>query len=326
MRRRDFITLVAGTAAGWPLAARAQQGALPVIGFMSSRSPEDSQSVLAAFRKGLIESGLVEGKNVVVEFRWARGDYDRLPAFAAELISNRVAVIVAAGGDPSALAAKAATSTVPIVFSSGDPIKAGLVASLSRPGGNATGVYILSNDVEAKRLGLFHELFPGAALFGVLLDSKFPPAAREAQELAEAARTIGQPLVVLDASTDAELDAAFAALAQQRVTAMLMTADPFYDSRRDKIIAFAAQQKLPAMYHFREYVVDGGLMSYGPSLTEAYREIGSYAARILNGATPSDLPVLQSVKFQLAINLKTAKTLGLTIPASFLSLADELID
>jgi putative ABC transport system substrate-binding protein len=326
MRRREFITLLGGTAAAWPLAARAQQKTLPVIGFMSSRSPEDSQSVLAGFRKGLSDSGLVEARDVVIEFRWARGDFGRLPAFAAELVRDRVSVIVAAGGDPSGLAAKAATSTIPIVFASSDPIKAGLVASLNRPEGNATGVYNLTNDLPAKRLGLVHELFPNAALFGVLLDSKFPPAAREVQAFSEAARTIRQPLVLLNASTDPELDAAFAALAQQRVTAMLMTADPFFDSRRAKIIAFAAQQKLPAMYHFREYVIDGGLMSYGTSLAEAYREVGAYAAKILNGAKPSDLPVLQTDKFELVINLKTAKTLGLTIPASFLSLADELID
>jgi putative ABC transport system substrate-binding protein len=293
---------------------------------MSSRSPEDSQSVLAGFRKGLSDSGLVEARDVVIEFRWAQGDFGRLPAFAAELVRDRVSVIVAAGGDPSGLAAKAATSTIPIVFASSDPIKAGLVASLNRPEGNATGVYNLTNDLPAKRLGLVHELFPNAALFGVLLDSKFPPAAREVEAFSEAARTIRQPLVLLNASTDPELDAAFAALAQQRVTAMLMTADPFFDSRRAKIIAFAAQQKLPAMYHFREYVIDGGLMSYGTSLAEAYREVGAYAAKILNGAKPSDLPVLQTDKFELVINLKTAKTLGLTIPASFLSLADELID
>jgi putative ABC transport system substrate-binding protein len=268
----------------------------------------------------------VEGKNVLIEFRWARGDFDRLPAFASELVSKQVALIVAAGGDPSALAAKAATSIIPIVFGSSDPIKAGLVASLNRPGGNATGVYNLVNDLQAKRLGLFHGLFPNAASFGVLLDSKFPPTVREVQELTEAARTINQPLAFLNASTDAELDTAFAALAQQRVTAMLLTASPFFDSRRDKIIAFAAQQKLPAMYHFREYVVDGGLMSYGTSLAEVYREVGAYAAKILNGATPSDLPVLQTDKIELVINLKTAERLGLTIPASFLSLADELID
>jgi ABC-type uncharacterized transport system substrate-binding protein len=326
MRRRDFVKGIVSSAIAWPLHARAQQSAMPVIGFMSSRSPEDSQSVLTGFRKGLNESGLVEGKNVVMEFHWARGDFDRLPALAAELVRDRVAVIVAAGAEPSALAAKAATSTIPIVFVGGDPIKAGLVASLNRPGGNATGVYNLTNDLETKRLGLMHELFPSAALFGVLLDPKFPSAERQAAEIRAAASTIGQPLTFLNASTNAELDAALAALRQQRVTAMVLLGNPFFDTNRTKIIAFAAQQKLPAMYHFREYVVDGGLMSYGTSLSEAFREVGLYAAKILNGAKPSDLPVLQSTKFEFVINLKTAKTLGLTIPASFLSLADELID
>jgi len=326
MRRREFITLIRGAIAAWPLATRAQQGTLPVIGFMSSRSPEDSQTVLAAFRKGLSESGLVEGKNVVIEFRWARGDFGRLPAFATEFVSKRVAVIVAAGGDVSGLAAKAATSTIPIVFAGADPIKSGLVPSLNRPSGNATGVYILANALESKRLGLLHELFPSATLFGVLLDPKFPPAALGASELSAAASTIGQPLTLLNASTDAELDAAFVALRQQHVTAILLIGSPFFDTRRDKIITFAAQQKLPAMYHFREYVVGGGLMSYGPSLGEAYREVGVYTARILNGATPKDLPVVESTKLELVINLKTAKMLGLTIPASFLSLADDLID
>jgi putative ABC transport system substrate-binding protein len=233
---------------------------------------------------------------------------------------------VAAGAEPSALAAKAATSTIPIVFVSGDPIKQGLVTSLNRPGGNATGVYNLVNELAAKQLGLLHELFPGATLFGVLLDPKFPPAQRQAAELRAAASTIGQPLTFLNARTDTELDAALAVLRQQHVTAMLLLGNPFFDTNRNEIIAFAAQQKLPAMYHFREYVVDGGLMSYGTSLGEAYREAGVYAAKILNGAKPSDLPVLQSTKFELVINLKTAKTLGLTIPASLLSLADELVD
>jgi putative ABC transport system substrate-binding protein len=249
-----------------------------------------------------------------------------LPAFATELVSKQVAVIVAAGGDPSGLAAKAATSTIPIVFSGGDPVTSGMAASLNRPGGNATGVYIFANALESKRLGLLHELFPGAALFGVLLDPKFPPAPLGASELRAAASTIGQPLTFLNASTDAELDGAFAALRQQRVTAILLTASPFFDTRRDKIITFAAQQKLPAMYHFREYVMDGGLMSYGPSLGEAYRDVGVYAARILNGATPADLPVLESTKLELVINPKTAKSIGFEFPATFIARADDVID
>ena len=325
MNRRAFIAGL-GAAAAWPLTARAQQPAMPVIGFMSSRSPADSVTVVAAFHRGLGEGGLIEGKNVVIEFRWASGEYSRLPALAAELVSRQVAVLVAAGGDSSALAAKAATSTIPIVFGSGDPIKTGLVASLNRPGGNATGVHILSNDLEPKRLGLLHELFPGAALFGALLNPKFPPAAQQALELAEAARTIGRPVVLLNASTDAELDAAFATLARQRVAAMLVAADPFFDTRRDQIIAFAAQQKLPAIYHFREYAVAGGLMSYGVSLSEAYRGVGIYAARILNGEKPANLPVMQSVKFELVINLKTAKTLGFEFPPTFSARADEVIE
>ena len=325
MNRRAFIAGL-GAAAAWPLTARAQQPAMPVIGFMSSRSPADSVTVVAAFHRGLGEGGLIEGKNVVIEFRWASGEYGRLPALAAELVSRQVAVLVAAGGDSSALAAKAATSTIPIVFGSGDPIKTGLVASLNRPGGNATGVHILSNDLEPKRLGLLHELFPGAALFGALLNPKFPPAAQQALELAEAARTIGRPVVLLNASTDAELDAAFATLARQRVAAMLVAADPFFDTRRDQIIAFAAQQKLPAIYHFREYAVAGGLMSYGVSLSEAYRGVGIYAARILNGEKPANIPVMQSVKFELVINLKTANALGLTVPPTLLTRADEVIE
>jgi putative ABC transport system substrate-binding protein len=325
MKRREFITLLSGVVA-WPVVAGAQQPTRPVIGFMSSRSPEDSASVVAAFRRGLSEGGLIEGKNVVLEFRWARGEFDRLPALAAELVSHRVAVLVAAGGDPSALAAKAATSTIPIVFGSGDPIRSGIVASLNRPDGNATGVYLLATDLEAKRLGLMHELFPGAALFGALLNPKFAPAAVQARELAEAARTIGQPVVFLHASTDTELDAAFATLTQQRAVAMLVAGNPFFDTRRNQIIAFAAQQKLPAIYPFREDAMAGGLMSYGVSLSEAYRAVGTYAARILNGAKPSDLPVIQSVKFELVINLKTAKMLGLTFPPGVLAIADEVIE
>jgi putative ABC transport system substrate-binding protein len=326
VRRREFITLIGGATA-WPLAARAQQPAKPVIGFMSSRSPEDSVNVLTAFRRGLGEGGLIEGENVAIEFRWARGAYQELPALAAELVSRRVAVLVAVGGDPSTLAAKAATSSIPIVFASTDPIKSGLVASLNRPGGNATGVYLPTEELEPKRLGLLHELFPHDALFGALINPKRGQlSADQAVELTEAARKISRPIVVLNASTDAELDAALAALVRQRVAAMLVAADPFFDTRRDRIIALTAQHKLPALYQFREYVMDGGLMSYGVSFREAYREVGIYAARILNGAKPADLPVMQSVKFELVINLKTAKALDLTIPDKLLAIADEVIE
>jgi ABC-type uncharacterized transport system substrate-binding protein len=323
MRRREFISLLGGAAATWPLAARAQQ---PLVGFLSSRSPEDSVDVVAAFRRGLGERGVIEGRNVLVEFRWANGDYARLPALAAELVGRPVSVLVAAGGPPAAYAARTATSTIPILFASTDPVKSGLVASLNRPGGNATGVYLLTTDLEAKRFGLLHELFPATALFGALLNPKYPAVAQQAQELSEAARTVGRPIAFQNASTDAEIDAAFAALAQQRVAAVLVTGDPFFDTRRNQIIALAAHQKLPAIYHFREYAVAGGLMSYGVSLNEAYRALGGYTARILNGEKPADLPVMQSVKFELVINLRTAKALDFEFPPMFSARADEVIE
>jgi putative ABC transport system substrate-binding protein len=323
VQRREFITLLGSTVA-WPPAAGAQQPLL--IGFMSSRSPEDSGDVVAAFRRGLGERGVIEGRNVVTEFRWARGQYSRLPALAAELVSRPVSVLVAAGGPSAAYAAKAATSTIPILFVSTDPVKSGLVASLNRPGGNATGVHLLTTDLEAKRLGLLHELLPGSALVGALLNPKYPAIAQQEQELAEAARTVGRTIAFLNASTDAEIDAAFATLARQRVAGVVVTGDPFFDTRRDQIIALAAHHKLPAIYHFREYAVAGGLTSYGVSLGEAYRNIGDYAARIVNGASPADLPVMQSVKFELVINLKTAKTLGFEFPPMFSARADEVIE
>jgi len=322
MRRREFITLIGGAAATWPLAARAQQ---PLVGFMGSRSPEDSVDAVAAFRRGLGERGVIEGRNVLIEFRWANGDYARLPALAAELVGRPVSVLVAAG-PPAAYAARTATSTIPILFASTDPVKSGLVASLNRPGGNATGVHLLTTDLEAKRFGLLHELFPATALLGALLNPKYPAVAQQVQELSEAVRTVGRPIAFQNASTDAEIDAAFAALAQQRVAALLVTGDPFFDTRRNQIIALAAHQKLPAIYHFREYAVAGGLMSYGVSLNEAYRALGGYTARILNGEKPADLPVMQSVKFELVINLRTAKALGFEFPPMFSARADEVIE
>jgi ABC-type uncharacterized transport system substrate-binding protein len=323
LNRRGVIGRLGGAAA-WPIAARAQQPAL--IGFMSSRSAEDSVDVVAAFRQGLGERGMIEGRNLLIEFRWAGGQYARLPAFAAELVSRPVSVLVAAGGPPAAYAAKAATSNIPILFVSTDPVKSGLVASLNRPGGNATGVHLLTTDLEAKRLGLLHELLPGSAPIGALLNPKYPAIAQQEQELAEAARTVGRTIAFQNASTDAEIDAAFVALAQQRVPGVVVTGDPFFDTRRDRIIALAARQKLPAIYHFREYALAGGLTSYGVSLNEAYRNIGDYAARIVSGANPADLPVMQSVKFELVINLKTAKTLGFEFPPMFSARADEVIE
>jgi putative ABC transport system substrate-binding protein len=326
MKRRAFITLTAGAAVAWPLAARAQQS-MPVIGFMSARSPEDSVHLLEAFRRGLKEGGFVEGQNVAIEFRWARGEYNRLPEMAADLVSRRVNVLTAVGGDPSPRAAKRATSTIPIVFGiGGDPVRDGLVESFNRPGGNVTGVTLMTNLMESKRFGLLRDLVPDAQLVGALLNPSFAPSARQSQQIEEAARSIGQRLIVAKASTDEELDAAFTALVRERADALLVAADPYFDTRRDRIVGFAQRQRLPAIYHFREYVLAGGLLSYGISLTDAYRQFGVYTATILKGAKPADLPVLQPTKFELVINLKTAKTLGLKISDNLLTLADEVIE
>jgi putative ABC transport system substrate-binding protein len=327
MRRRNFIALL-GSAAAWPLKARAQQRpAMPVIGFMSSRSPEDSEHLVEAFRRGLREGGFVEGQNVAIEFRWARGQYDLLPAMAADLVSRGVSVLTTAGGDPAALAAKRATSTIPIVFGlGGDPVSAGLVQSVNRPGGNATGVTLLTTLMEPKRLGLLRELAPGAPLVGVLLNPKFPTAPRQLRDIEEAARTIDQRIIVANASDDAELESAFASLTGARVAALLITANSYFDVRRDRIIGFAAQQRLPAIYQFREYAVAGGLLSYGVDITDGYRQYGVYTAKILNGAKPADLPVLQPTKVETVINLRTAKALGVKISDNLLSLADEVIE
>jgi putative ABC transport system substrate-binding protein len=327
VKRRDFITLIGSAAAAWPLAARAQQPAMPVIGFMSARSPEDSVHLLAAFRRGLAEGGYVEAQNLSIEFRWARGQYDLLPAMAAELVNRRVLVLTTAGGEPSALAAKRATSTIPIVFGvGGDPVGLGLVESFNRPGGNATGDTLYTNLMEQKRLGLLRDLVPGVPLIGVLLNPRFAPASRQLQQVEEAARGIDQRVVVANASTDNELEAAFAALESERIGALLLTADPYFDTQRERIVAFAERQRLPAIYQFREYAVAGGLLSYGVSITDAYRQRGLYTARILKGEKPADLPVLQPTKFELVINLKTAKALGVKISDNLLSLADEVIE
>jgi putative tryptophan/tyrosine transport system substrate-binding protein len=327
MKRRDFIALVGGSIA-WPLAARAQQpGKLPTIGFLSSRSPGESEYLLEAFRQGLKEGGFVEGQNVAIESRWARGQYDRLPALAAELVSHGVTVLDAIAGEPVPLAAMRATSTIPIVFMIGsDPVETGLVKSFNRPGGNVTGVTLLTNMMEPKRLGLLHELAPGVGLIGVLMNPNFPEAARQLPDLKEAARTIGRRLVITNASHDEELDAAFVSLVQEHVGALLVGADPYFNTRRDRIVAFAAKQRLPAIYQFREYAVAGGLLSYGISLTDAYRQCGLYTAKVLKGARPAELPVLQPTKFELVINLKTAKALGIEISDNLRSLADEVIE
>ena len=326
MRRREFITLLGG-AAIWPLAARAQPGPMPVIGFLSARSPEESAHLIAAFRQGLAEGGFIEGQHVAIEFRWARGQYDLLPALAADLVSRRVSVLTTAGGEPAAVAAKRATSTIPIVFGSGsDPVRAGLVESWNRPGGNATGITFMTTLMEPKRLGLLRDLVPGVPLVGVLLNPSFPPAERQLRDIEEAARSVDQRIVIAKAGTDAELDAAFASLIKASVGGLLVGADPYFDTRRERIVAFAQQQRLPAIYQFREFAVAGGLLSYGIDVVDAYRQYGVYTARILKGARPADLPVLQPTKFELVINLKTARALGVKISDNLLSLADEVIE
>jgi len=326
MRRREFITLLGGAVAS-PLAARAQQPALPVIGFMSGRSPEDSTHLIAAFRQGLAENGFVEGQTVAIEFRWADGDYDRLPALAADLVSRKVAVLVGVGGDVSAVVATKATRTIPVVFGmGGDPVKAGLVASFNRPGGNVTGYTVLTSQMESKRLGLMRELVPGVSLIGILVNPQLPATVQELADLEPAAKGVNQQLFVARADNDAELDTALASFVQQRVGAFLVTSAPFFDTRMNRIVSFAAQNRLPAIYQFREYAVAGGLISYGPNIVESYRNAGVYVGRILKGEKPADLPVLQPTKFDFVINLKTAKALGLTVPPTLLAEAGEVIE
>jgi putative tryptophan/tyrosine transport system substrate-binding protein len=327
MRRREFITLLSSAAAAWPLAARAQQPAFPVIGFLSGRSAFESGAVVNAFRQGLSETGYSE-RNVIIEYRWAEGRYDRLSALAVELVSRQVAVIAAVGGPISGRAAKSATATIPIVFVSGaDPVQEGLVTSLNKPGGNATGVSPLLPAMEGKRLGLLREMIPNAALIAVLLNPTSPDNFnRQMNDIQEAARATGQQLLILRASSEEEIEAAFAAAAERRASGLLVAADPAMLSRRDRLVALAARYAIPAIYEVREYATAGGLMSYGTSLVNAYRQAGGYVGLILKGEKPGDLPVLQPTKFEFVINLKTAKALGVKIPDNMLSLADEVIE
>jgi putative ABC transport system substrate-binding protein len=327
MRRREFIGLLCGAASGWPLVARAQHPAMPVIGFLSSRSAGESAHLLAAFRRGLAENGFVEGQNVTIEYRWAQGEYDRLTAQAAELVHLPVAVLAATGGEPAALAAKASTATIPVVATfAADPVKQGLVGSLSRPGKNVTGISNLATTLEAKRLGLLHNLVPQAETIGVLLNPASSTAASQLRDLQEAARAIGLQLYVLRASTDGEIDAAFESVQTNHIPALSMAGDPFFNSRRAKLVALAARHAVPSMYSFRDYAVVGGLMSYGIDLPDVYRQIGVYVGQILKGAKPANMPVEQPTKFEFVINLKTAKALGLTIPAGLIPFADEVIE
>jgi putative tryptophan/tyrosine transport system substrate-binding protein len=325
--RRAFITLLGGAAALWPVIARAQQPTMPLVGFLSGAASDPFKHLVAAFRQGMRENGFVEGQNATVEYRWAEGQYERLPLLAADLAARQVAVIAATGGTQAALAAKAATSTIPIVFSSGiDPITAGLVPSLNRPGGNVTGVYLLISELDPKKLGLLRELVPAASVIAVLLNPRSADIQARSALVQEAARTIGRQIQPLHASTERELETAFASLAQLRAGALVVSSDPFFNSRRDQLVALAARYAIPAIYEGREYALAGGLISYGTSLIEGYRQVGLYVGRILKGEKPADLPVVQPTKFEFVINLKTAKVLGLTVPTSMQLLADEVIE
>ncbi len=325
-RRREFITLL-GMAAALPLAARAQQPAMPVIGYLSARSREDTPHLIAAFQRGLAENDYVDGRNGAIEYRFALGQYDKLPAMANELVRLPATVIATTGGEPSALAAKAATSSIPIVFAIGsDPVKHGLTASINRPGGNATGITSLTNEMEPKRLGLLREVVPHAHTIGFLLNPSFTQAESQLADMQQAARAMNLAITVFRANTDQEIDATFEAIAQQRVPALVVGANPFFDTRRKKLVALAARNAVPAIYHFREYADDGGLMSYGLNFADVYRLVGVYTGKVLKGAKPSELPVMQATKFEFVINLKTAKALGVQISDNLLSLADAVIE
>jgi len=328
MRRREFITLIGGAAVAWPLAVRAQQPAMPVVGFLSNASPDLYANRLRPFRQGLKEAGYVEGQNVAIEYRWAEGQNNRLPTLAAELVHRQVTVIVAGGGTPTAVAAKAATATIPIVFAvSSDPVKIGLVASLNRPGGNLTGVTSLNLEVGPKRLELLRELIPTATIIAVLVNPTNPNLAEPfTRVMKAAASTLGLQLHVLQASTDRDFDKVFAALVQLRAGALVINNDAFFLSRIEQLAALTVRHAVPTISAYREFTAAGGLMSYGGSLTDAYRLTGVYAGRILKGDRPADLPIQQATKVELYINQKTAKALGLTVPQALLSRADDVIE
>ena len=327
MRRREFIKVVVGSTAVWPFTARAQQSALPVVGFLNSASPQPWENYVAGFRAGLKEAGYVDGQNVTIEFRWAEGHYDRLPDMAADLVRRKVNVLVSTGGLPSVVAAKAATSTIPIVFTTGsDPVQDGLVKSINRPGGNSTGVYLLNNSLAPKRLEVMRELVPNARVIAFLVNPHNLSTDKQVREAQIAANSIGVQLHVFNASTANDIDAAFEALVHRGAGALLMGADGIFQVQQEQVIALAALHKIPTIYEWPEFVTADGLISYSSLRSDSTLQMGIYVGRILNGAKPADLPVIQSTKFELVINLRTAKALGLDVPSTLLALADEVIE